>query len=133
MEVKDTLAARKLYQYAANAGHDETALALARTFDPPYFVSFGAVGLRLDPVLSLPNGIAGQPRLAAVTLLMRAPGLATPTTMNGAATRARSRYPHGPARVDEQAAGFRQSGGMSAGLADPPDLAASAAFGLQLL
>jgi hypothetical protein len=52
MQVKDISAARKFYEYAANAGHAEAALALARTFDPAYLVTFGAVGLRPDPVLA---------------------------------------------------------------------------------
>jgi hypothetical protein len=50
MQVKDISAARKFYEYAANAGHVEAALALARTFDPAQLAAVGAVGLRPDRV-----------------------------------------------------------------------------------
>jgi TPR repeat protein len=52
MAIKDISAARKFYEYAANAGSARAAMALARTHDPAFLTRSGAVGLRPDPVLA---------------------------------------------------------------------------------
>ncbi len=52
LALKDISAARKLYQYAANAGSAAAAMALARTLDPAYLAELGVVGLRPDPALA---------------------------------------------------------------------------------
>jgi TPR repeat protein len=49
---KDISAARKFYEYAANAGSARAATALARTYDPNFANQLGEVGLRPDPVLA---------------------------------------------------------------------------------
>jgi hypothetical protein len=51
MAVKDVSAARKFYQYAANAGSARAAAALARTYDAAFITAIGAVGLKPDPAL----------------------------------------------------------------------------------
>jgi TPR repeat protein len=52
LAIKDISAARKFYEYAANAGSARAATALARTHDPAFLTRLGAVGLRPDPVLA---------------------------------------------------------------------------------
>jgi hypothetical protein len=46
---KDISAARKFYEYAANAGSARAATALANTFDAAFIAQLGVVGLRPDP------------------------------------------------------------------------------------
>ena len=48
LAIKDISAARKFYEYAANAGNARAAAALARTYDPAAFEQLGMVGLRSD-------------------------------------------------------------------------------------
>jgi len=52
LAIKDISAARKFYEYAANAGSARAATALARTHDPAFLTRLGAVGLTPDPVLA---------------------------------------------------------------------------------
>jgi Sel1 repeat len=52
MAIKDISAARKYYEYAANAGSARAAAALARTLDPAFMTQLGAVGLKPDPTLA---------------------------------------------------------------------------------
>lgn len=52
MVVKDISAARRFYEFAANAGNAHAAAALARTFDPRFFRQAGVIGLRPDPELA---------------------------------------------------------------------------------
>ena len=52
LAVKDISAARKFYEYAANAGSARAAMALARTYDPAFLTQLGAVGIRPDPTLA---------------------------------------------------------------------------------
>jgi hypothetical protein len=52
LAVKDVSAARRLYEYAANAGSARAATALARTFDPSFLIRLGVVGLKPDPALA---------------------------------------------------------------------------------
>jgi hypothetical protein len=52
MAIKDVSAARRLYEYAANAGSARAAAALARTFDPSFLSRLGVVGLKPDPALA---------------------------------------------------------------------------------
>src|SRR5271165_421464 len=49
LAIKDVSAARRFYQYAANAGSAGAATALARTFDPSFLSQSGVIGLRPDP------------------------------------------------------------------------------------
>jgi hypothetical protein len=49
---KDISAARKFYEYAANAGSARAAAALAKTFDAAFNAQFGIVGLKPDPALA---------------------------------------------------------------------------------
>jgi hypothetical protein len=49
---KDISAARKLYEYAANAGSARAAIALARTYDPSFLRQLGAIGVKPDPGLA---------------------------------------------------------------------------------
>ncbi len=49
---KDISAARKFYEYAANAGSARAATALARTYDPAFAAQLGELGLRPDPALA---------------------------------------------------------------------------------
>jgi TPR repeat protein len=49
---RDISAARKFYEFAANAGSARAALALARTYDPGFAAQLGQVGLRPDPGLA---------------------------------------------------------------------------------
>jgi hypothetical protein len=46
---KDISAARKFYEYAANAGSARAAAALAKTFDAAFDAQLGMVGLKPDP------------------------------------------------------------------------------------
>ncbi len=46
---RDISAARKFYEYAANAGSARAATALARTYDPAFAAQLGPAGLRPDP------------------------------------------------------------------------------------
>jgi TPR repeat protein len=52
LALKDISAARKFYEYAADAGSPAAAMALARTLDPAYLADLGVVGLRPDPALA---------------------------------------------------------------------------------
>jgi TPR repeat protein len=52
LAIKDISAARKYYEYAANAGSARAAAALARTLDPAFITLLGAVGLKSDPTLA---------------------------------------------------------------------------------
>jgi hypothetical protein len=52
LAIKDVSAARRLYEYAANAGSARAAAALARTFDPSFLSRLGVVGLKPDPALA---------------------------------------------------------------------------------
>lgn len=49
---KDISAARKFYEFAANAGSARAATALARTYDPAFAAQLDEVGLRPDPKLA---------------------------------------------------------------------------------
>ncbi len=49
LAIKDISAARKLYEFAADAGSAAGATALARTYDPAYLATLGVVGQRPDP------------------------------------------------------------------------------------
>jgi hypothetical protein len=53
MAIKDITAARKFYEFAANAGNARAATALARTFDSEFVIQFGVLGLKPDPVLAV--------------------------------------------------------------------------------
>ena len=52
MALKDVSAARRFYEFAANAGNAHAAAALAKTFDPGFFRQAGVIGLRPDPALA---------------------------------------------------------------------------------
>jgi hypothetical protein len=52
LSLKDISAARKFYEYAANAGSARAATALARTYDPAFVAQLGVVGLKPDPALA---------------------------------------------------------------------------------
>jgi len=49
LAIKDLSAARRFYEYAANAGSARAATALAMTFDPSFLSHLGVIGLRPDP------------------------------------------------------------------------------------
>jgi len=49
---RDISAARKFYEFAANAGSASAATALARTYDPAFAAQSGGVGWRPDPGLA---------------------------------------------------------------------------------
>ncbi|MGA3005041.1 MAG: hypothetical protein ABSE20_25305, partial [Acetobacteraceae bacterium] len=49
---KDISAARKFYEYAANAGSARAAAALGRTYDPAFAAQLDEVGLRPNPELA---------------------------------------------------------------------------------
>ena len=49
---KDISAARKFYEFAANAGSARAAAALAKTFDAAFIAQLGVVGLKPDPLLA---------------------------------------------------------------------------------
>jgi hypothetical protein len=53
LAIMDISAARKLYEFAANAGSATAAMALARTFDPAYLPTLRVVGLRPDPASAM--------------------------------------------------------------------------------
>ncbi len=50
--IKDISAARKYYEYAANAGSARAALALGETYDPAFLSRLGAVGLKPNPLIA---------------------------------------------------------------------------------
>jgi hypothetical protein len=52
LAIKDISAARKFYEYAANARGARAATALAETYDPAFLTKLGAVGVRPDPALA---------------------------------------------------------------------------------
>jgi hypothetical protein len=52
LAIKDISAARKFYEYAANAGSARAAAALARTLDPVFITRMGALGPKPDPTLA---------------------------------------------------------------------------------
>jgi TPR repeat protein len=52
LAIKDISAARKFYEYGANAGSARAATALAETYDPAFVTKLGAVGVRPDPALA---------------------------------------------------------------------------------
>jgi len=49
---RDISAARKFYEFAANAGSARAAAALARTYDPAFAAQLGEIGLQPDPGLA---------------------------------------------------------------------------------
>jgi len=49
LAIKDISAARRFYEYAANAGSAHASTALARTFDPNFLSELGVIGLKPDP------------------------------------------------------------------------------------
>ena len=52
LAIKDISAARKFYEYAANAGSARAATALAKSYDPAFLTQLGAVGIRPDAALA---------------------------------------------------------------------------------
>ena len=52
LAIKDVSAARKLYEYAANAGNADAAVALGRTYDPAFVTRLGTLGLRPDSAMA---------------------------------------------------------------------------------
>jgi hypothetical protein len=52
MRIKDISAARKFYEFAANAGSAHAAIALARTYDAAFVFQLGVVGVKPDPDLA---------------------------------------------------------------------------------
>ena len=52
LSIKDISAARKYYEYAANAGSARAATALAESYDPAFLTQLRAVGSRPDPALA---------------------------------------------------------------------------------
>ena len=52
LAIKDISAARKFYEFGANAGSARAATALAETYDPAWLGKLGAVGIRPDPALA---------------------------------------------------------------------------------
>ncbi len=46
---RDISAARKFYEFAANAGSAPAASALARTYEPAVLNELGVVGIKADP------------------------------------------------------------------------------------
>jgi len=53
LAIKDISAARKLYEYAANAGSAEAAIALARTYDPAYLAKLEIIGVVADQSMAV--------------------------------------------------------------------------------
>lgn len=52
LAIKDISAARKFYEYAADAGNARAATAIARTYDPTFLSEWQIVGLKPDPALA---------------------------------------------------------------------------------
>jgi hypothetical protein len=52
LAIKDISAARKFYEYAANAGSARAAVALAETYDPGFINQLGTWGIRPNPVMA---------------------------------------------------------------------------------
>jgi hypothetical protein len=52
LAIKDISAARKFYEYAANAGSARAADALARTYDPSFAAQTGIPGVKSDRVMA---------------------------------------------------------------------------------
>ncbi len=52
LAIKDISAARKFYEYAADAGSARAAMAIAMTYDPAFLSQLQVVGLSPDPALS---------------------------------------------------------------------------------
>jgi TPR repeat protein len=52
LAIRDISAARKFYEYAANAGSARAAATIASTYDPTFLSRLQIVGLRPDPVLA---------------------------------------------------------------------------------
>jgi hypothetical protein len=52
LAIKDISAARKYYEYAANAGSARAAMAIARTYDPTFLSLWQTIGPRPDPALA---------------------------------------------------------------------------------
>jgi hypothetical protein len=52
MRIKDISAARKFYEFAANAGSARAAIALARTYDAVFVSQLAVVGVKPDPDLA---------------------------------------------------------------------------------
>jgi hypothetical protein len=72
---KDITAARKFYQYAAEAGIAQAATALAKTYDAAFIGRLGVIGLKPDPALAAlwyRRGAEGGDQ-QAVALLARSP------------------------------------------------------------
>lgn len=76
LAIKDVSAARRFYEYAANAGSARAAMAIARTYDPTFLSRLQVMSLRPDPALAStwyrkaatlgdPNAAAGLHALSA--------------------------------------------------------------------
>jgi hypothetical protein len=52
LAIKDISAARKFYEYAANAGSASAAMAIAKTYDPAFLSQLQVVGLRPNPEMT---------------------------------------------------------------------------------
>jgi TPR repeat protein len=52
LAIKDISAARKFYEYAADAGSARAATAIAKTYDPTFLSQWQTVGLEPDPALA---------------------------------------------------------------------------------
>jgi hypothetical protein len=52
LAIKDISAARKFYEYAADAGNARAATAIARTYDPAFLNQWQMVGPKPDPALA---------------------------------------------------------------------------------
>jgi hypothetical protein len=76
LAIKDISAARKYYEYAANAGSASAAMAIARTYDPTFLSQLQVVGLRPDPELTATwyrkAAALGDPNAAAWLYALRA-------------------------------------------------------------
>jgi hypothetical protein len=75
---KDISAARKFYEYAANAGSARAATALAKTYDAAFVTQLGVVGLRPDPEVAAlwyrRAAASGDPDAEARLVTLRAEG-----------------------------------------------------------
>lgn len=69
LAIKDISAARKFYEYAADAGNARAATAIARTYDPTFLSQWQIVGLTPDPALAAnwyrKAAALGDPKAAA--------------------------------------------------------------------
>ncbi len=53
MGIKDVSAARRFYEFAANAGDARAAAALARTYEASFLAELGTIGIKPDPGLAM--------------------------------------------------------------------------------